>query len=182
MAEPNTQQTQQQEPHQQPSAEQIASSIIAAIETRSRRAETGVVKSYAEQYGMTEAEIAQILDGARKQKAAQPTPEQQATMDKRLAMANNRLISAEIKTVGGTIGLLDADAANTLMDKSKVIVKDDGTVEGVKEALETLKKEKPYLFNAVPQKTGMRQSGDEGKTTPHAEANAALRACFMKGV
>lgn len=178
MAEENNQNQQQN----QPSAEQIANSIVAAIEARSKRTENGIVKSYAEQYGMTEAEIAQILDSARKQKAAQPTPEQQAAMDKRLEMANGRLISAEIKAIGGTLGLLDTDAANALMDKSKVKVKDDGAVEGIKEALEALKKNKPYLFNAAPQKTGMRQSGTEGNTSPHAEANAALRACFSKGV
>lgn len=178
MAEENTQNQQQN----QPNAEQIANSIVAAIEARSKRTENGIVKSYAEQYGMTEAEIAQILDSAKKQKAAQPTPEQQAAMDKRLDMANGRLISAEIKAVGGNLGLLDADAASALMDKSKVKVKDDGTVEGVKEALEALKKNKPYLFNAAPQRTGMRQNGTEGKETPHAEANAALRALFLKGV
>ena len=180
MAEENNQ-NQQNQQQNQPNAEQIANSIVAAIEARSKRTENGIVKSYAEQYGMTEAEIAQILDSAKKQKAAQPTPEQQAAMDKRLDMANGRLISAEIKAVGGSLGLLDADAASTLMDKSKVKVKDDGTVEGVKEALEALKKNKPYLFNAAPQRTGMRPHGMEGNEPQHAAAKAALRALFTKG-
>ena len=180
MAEENNQNRQNQQQNQ-PNAEQIANSIVAAIEARSKRTENGIVKSYAEQYGMTEAEITQILDSAKKQKAAQPTPEQQAAMDKRLEMANGRLISAEIKAVGGNLGLLDADAASTLMDKSKVKVKDDGTVEGVKEALEALNKINQNLIKPAPQRTGMRQNGTEGKEPPHAAANAALRALFMKG-
>ena len=63
MAEENNQ-NQQNQQQNQPNAEQIANSIVAAIEARSKRTENGIVKSYAEQYGMTEAELAQILDRA----------------------------------------------------------------------------------------------------------------------
>lgn len=172
MAEENNQNQQQN----QPNAEQIANSIVAAIEARSKRTENGIVKSYAEQYGMTEAEITQILDSAKKQKAAQPTPEQQAAMDKRLDMANGRLISAEIKAVGGNLGLLDADAASALMDKSKVKVKDDGTVEGVKEALEALKKNKPYL--SMPRPKG-RECGKTGRRAKNPRTQQPTRLCVL---
>ena len=46
------------------------------------------------------------------------------------------------------MGLLDADAALALMDKSSVKVDQNGVVSGAKEALEALKTAKPYLFKA----------------------------------
>lgn len=161
--------------------EQIAASILSAIDSRSRRAETGIVRSYAEQYNMSEAEIASILEAEKAKRSAALTPEQQNTVNDQLSKANERLISAEIKSVGSALGLLDASAAALLMDKSGVKVKDDGSVEGVKEALEALKKDKPYMFGVtVAPKTGMRQRGNEGTPNPHAEANEALRSLFGK--
>lgn len=161
--------------------EQIAASIISAIDSRSRRAETGVVKSYAEQYGMSEADIASILEAEKAKRASTLSPEQQKAVTQQLVRANERLVSAEIKAVGNSLGLLDTSAASVLMDKSGIKVKDDGTVEGIKEALETLKKDKPYMFGVtVAPKTGMRQRGNEGTPNPHAEANEALRSLFGK--
>lgn len=163
------------------SPEQIAASIITAIEGRNKRTEGGIVKSYAEQYGMSEAEIASILEAEKVKRATQLTPQQQQAVEAQLAKANERLTSAEIKSLGASMGLIDAEAAALMLDKSKIKVKDDGTVEGVKEALETLKKAKPYLFGAiVAPKTGMRQRGSEGTPNPNAEANEAIRAIFGK--
>ena len=41
--------------------EAIADALMNALDSRNKRVETGIVKSMAEQYGMTDAEIAQIL-------------------------------------------------------------------------------------------------------------------------
>jgi hypothetical protein len=59
--------------------------------------------------------------------------------------ANERLIRAEVKAVATELGLVDADAALALMDRSGVKIADDGSVEGVKEALEALVTVKPWL-------------------------------------
>jgi len=42
--------------------------------------------------------------------------------------------------------VVDLDGALKLVDKSKITINDDGTVEGVTEAVEALKAEKTYLF------------------------------------
>lgn len=59
--------------------------------------------------------------------------------------ANDRLIQAEIKAIGTGLHLVDLDAVDKLVDKSSFAVKEDGSVEGVKEALEQLAADKPYL-------------------------------------
>jgi hypothetical protein len=59
--------------------------------------------------------------------------------------ANDRLVRAEVKSIAAEMGLVDADAALALMDKSGVKIAEDGSVEGVKEALDALVAAKPYL-------------------------------------
>lgn len=185
MAEEN-QQTQQQAQTQQQTppinAGDLANSLLDALEARNRRTEGGIVRSYAQQYGMSEDEIKDILTNAKNERASKPTQAQQQQIDAALKKANDRLISAEIKTVGATLGLVDADVALSLIDKTKITVKDDGTVEGVKDALEALKTSKSYLFAAQekPKKTGMRQTQGDPKTGKYDSANAALRAAFGK--
>lgn len=59
--------------------------------------------------------------------------------------ANERLLRAEVKNVASDMGLVDADAALVLMDKTNITITDSGMVEGVKEALESLVEVKPWL-------------------------------------
>jgi hypothetical protein len=59
--------------------------------------------------------------------------------------ANDRLIRAEIKLQATALGIVDEEAAYTLMAKEGVKVNDNGSVEGVKESLESLLTAKPYL-------------------------------------
>jgi len=161
---------------------QLANSLLDALDNRNRRTENGVVRSYAQQYGMTEAEVSEILAKARNERNSKPTEAQQAQIDAALGKANERLVAAEVKAVGATLGLLDTDVALALIDRKKITVKDDGSVEGVKDALESLKASKSYLFGAkteTPKKTGMRQtqgSTTGGKTTD--SVNDALRSLF----
>lgn len=71
--------------------------------------------------------------------------------------ANERLIRSEVKFQATELGIVDPDAAFALMAKDGIKVNDDGTVEGVKEALENLIKEKPYLKG---QSTSPKGGGD----------------------
>ena len=69
----------------------------------------------------------------------------QAVIDERIRVANDRLIAAEIREIGAQIGLVDAEAALALIDRSGVSVDDNGDVSGVREALDALIAAKPYL-------------------------------------
>ncbi|MCD8356265.1 MAG: phage scaffolding protein [Clostridia bacterium] len=154
--EPNTPTPAPTAPAPQVDPNQLAESLMNAIQTRTSRAETSVAKSFAEQYGMTEDEIKSILDAEKSKRAAQLPPEVQAQID----AANKLVISAEIKTLGSQMGLVDADAAMQLMDMTGVKLS-DGKVTGAQEALDALKETKPYLFGAAqPVKAwGQRQGG-----------------------
>lgn len=156
----------------------VAAALLAAVNARTSRAETSVAKSFAEQYNMTEDEVNAILKAEKERRAKELPAAVKAQVDAQMERASKLLIAAAVKAEGAALGLVDADAAVLLMDGKAVKVGEDGAVTGVKEALETLKKAKPYLFGVPPAtKTGMRQSGNE---TPdkRSEANAALRAVF----
>ena len=71
--------------------------------------------------------------------------EAQAKAQEAEKRANERLVRAEVISLATDMGLVDADAALALMDRTDVTVKDDGTVDGVKEALEALVAAKPWL-------------------------------------
>lgn len=136
----------------------FASKFLHAVESRTQRAERATVRSIAEQYGMKEDELSAILEKAKAEKAAQLPPEVQRQIDEAAEAVNSKLIAAEVKTLGADMGLLDADAALTLMDKSGVKVDPNSVVSGVKESLEALQAIKPYLFaSAAPNPTGERR-------------------------
>lgn len=59
--------------------------------------------------------------------------------------ANNRIIKAEMKAEAVKLGLTDMDDLQ-LVDISAVTIKDDGTVEGLTEALNKFKEAKPHKF------------------------------------
>lgn len=84
----------------------------------------------------------------------------EAVIAERLRAANERLIAAEIREIGAQIGLVDAEAAFTLMDKSGISVDDSGNVAGVREALETLVAAKPYLAGRRQVRLGTGKVGN----------------------
>ena len=85
---------------------------------------------------------AQMTELEKAQAAAKAAEEEK---QKVLAMANERLIKGEVKAAAAELGFVDADAAYALLDKAQVKIQDNGTVDGVKPALEALLKAKPYL-------------------------------------
>lgn len=155
-----------------PNAEAIAAALLTALESRTQRAERSVTKSFAEQYGLTEEEMNTILNKAKADKAAQIPAAQQAAINQQLQQINNRLISAEIKSQGIAMGLVDADAALLLIDKTNIKVDDKGDPSGIQEALNALKEAKPYLFGAQP--TGQKVTvGGKIVDTPPADNGTA---------
>lgn len=165
-----------QQPEKQPSADDIAAAIFKAADERTKRAESGVVKSMAEQYGISEAEAKAALDKAKAEKAAKLPPEVQKKLDEAESKIRSMQISAEVAKVGAELGLVDADVAMTLIPEKSITIDDKGAVSGVKEALEELKKTKPYLFGVVAKATGARAgAGTTSADDLDPEMLAAIR-------
>lgn len=159
------------------SAEDIAAAVLKAVGDRTARAETGVVKSMAEQYGMTEEALKAVLD-KHKAEAAKALPEEaQKQIDAARAEVQKLKLSGAVAKEGAALGLLDADVAITLIPADAIKANDKGEITGVKEALEKLKETKPYLFSTVQKAaTGQRVSGGtppDGKTA-HDEAHEKM--------
>lgn len=66
--------------------------------------------------------------------------------------ATARLIRAEVKAVALKAGIVDIDGL-ALADLSKVKFNDKGELEGADDAIEALKKAKPYLFTKTTSST-----------------------------
>lgn len=98
----------------------------------------------------------------------------QRAIEEATSKARDMLVKAEIRAQAAELGIVDADAAAKLADLSGVKVGDDGTVEGVREALEALLEAKPYL-KAAPKQVGS-PSNPPGAAT--GERNPWLKEHF----
>ena len=164
------------------SAESIAAALIPALDARQERAERSVIKSFAEQNGVSVEEITRLVTDYKAKQATAIPPDVQQRIDERMRTADNRLISAEVRAVGTELNIIDIDAAFALMDKSGVKVGDDGSVTGVKEALEALATARPWLVKqAAPSPSGTGSTGNfprgnGGENADFASRLAAARA------
>lgn len=79
--------------------------------------------------------------GKHKELAEKVQAENQDLKQKLEAQAVKNAILAE----ASKLGIVDVEAAAVLLDRSNIKVGEDGTTEGVKEALEVLLEAKPYL-------------------------------------
>lgn len=133
--------------------------LIQALESRTERAEKSVTRSIAEQYGVSEEELTGIVNRYKAEKANQLPEAAQKQIREATEKAHGMMIAAEVRAMGAQMGLLDAETALLLLDKSRVKVSEDGKVEGVKDAMEALKTAKPYLFGAKDAAWGMKLGG-----------------------
>lgn len=157
--------------------EDIAAALIAALDARTQRAERGVAKSFAEQYGMTDAEIGAILEKAKAEKAKAIPEDVQARIDAREKAINDRIIAAEIKAKGAAMGLVDADVALQLIDRKDIKIGENDAVTGVDEALAALQESKPYLFGFKPSKDLSVGAKIDPGSTAHMDG---VEAAFLK--
>lgn len=160
------------------STDQIVAAVVAAMEARQQRAGDAVIKSMAEQYGMTTDEVKTLLKAEQDKKKGQLSPEAQAQVDAANARAQKMLLTAEVTKLGTDMGLVDVDVALSLLDQEKISYKDDGTVEGVQSALDALKEKKAYLFQA--QKQGSWGHGRQGGAPDnHDDARSEMRKAIF---
>ena len=76
--------------------------------------------------------------------------EAEKAREEAITKANERLIRSAVLAEAATVGFIDPADAFLFADKAKLAVKDDGTIEGVKEAIEAVAKAKPHLVKAEP--------------------------------
>jgi len=136
----------QAELRQQLDAAEFADALMKALDDRTSRAEKGVLKSMAEQYGFNEDEAKEIMEKAKAEKAAQLPENVQKLLDEANAKVRKMQVAAEVMKLGAELGLLDPDVALQLLPADALKVNAKGEVTGVREALEALQKGKPYLF------------------------------------
>ncbi|MDI9412092.1 MAG: hypothetical protein QM401_00745 [Bacillota bacterium] len=118
--------------------------------------------------------------------------EAKAAAEAKAAQAEERAKQAYIKASfvaqAATANLVNVEDAFRLADLSSVTVKDDGTVEGVKEVVDALIKDKPYLVKAaggyVPPSGGnpARPGGGSDDTTAQTKAKASKIAAQRLGI
>ena len=139
------------------SAEDIAAAVLKAVGDRTSRAETGVVKSMAEQYGMTEDALKAVLDKHKADQAAKLPEAAQKQIDAAKAELQKYKLAAEVAKEGAALGLLDPEVAMSLLGEDATKTNDKGEFTGLKAALEKLKETKPYLFGATQKPGAMAQ-------------------------
>lgn len=142
--------------------------LIQALEARTERAEKSVTRSIAEQYGVSEEELTGIVNRYKAEKANQLPESAQKQIREATEKAHGMMIAAEVRAMGAQMGLLDADVALQLLDRSKVSVSEDWKVKGVKDALEALKTAKPFLFGAKDAAWGMKLGGESAEPVSRA--------------
>lgn len=135
---------------QNPPASIDVEALAAMLEARQERAGRSALKSYAEQTGLSVEQVTAAVDDYKAKQASAIPADVQARIDAQMKAANDRLLAAEVRTVGAELHIVDFDAALRLMDKSAVAIGEDGTVSGVREALDALTQSRPWLVTQQP--------------------------------
>ena len=152
----------------------IVSALMSALESRQQRVERSITRDMASQYGMSEDELTTLLNNHRAEKAKQLSPEAQQQIDAANARVQALLLQNEVQKLGAAMGLVDADAAIALMDRTKIKTEGE-TITGVQDALDALKTGKPYLFGATVQQQPAQAWGQQHGTGGGDDGEAAFR-------
>lgn len=117
---------------------------------------------------MTEVERLQ----AEKDEAAKKVVEASELAQKAQEKANARILNTEIKSVARSLNANDPNDVLALLDKSEIKVDEEGNIQGVESAVESLKASKPWMFKQV---IGVDASGGSNPATnPKANELTAL--------
>jgi hypothetical protein len=161
------------------------------IGERLSRAEEGAVKKLLEQLGLNDAEelkgklskVAELdaaqqaeLDRARSEAADWKAKAEQSDAASKAATvkANETLMRAAVLTQAAHFH--DPNEAWLYADKSRITVKEDGTVDGAKEAVEAVVKAKPHLvkperYGKGTPRSGGGRGGNNGRELPKVKVS-----------
>jgi hypothetical protein len=96
--------------------------------------------------------------------------------------ANDTLIKSEVKIISSDLGIIDWEVAFMLIQKENIEIDDNGNVIGVKDLLDNLIKEKPYLIKNVGNQVviGDNQNNNPKKPgdTENSTMNSLIRGFF----
>ena len=147
-----------------------AEEFLKAYEARQARAGESMKRSYAEQKGIDEAQLDQLVTDYKKAQAAKLPDDVQKQIDAEKAELQKYKLGAEVAKEGAALGLLDADIAMALLPADATKPNDKGEFAGLKSALEKLKADKPYLFKpSDPAPTGQKKDVGGKVTTTTTE-------------
>jgi len=118
---------------------------------------------------MTEAEKAR----AERDDATRRATELEAQL--RETRLRSRFETAALKA-----GAIDIEAAFKLANTASLKVKDDGSIEGLDQALAELKKSRPWLFAQQRTSTGTPGGATAGSSTPQDQMNQRLRDAWRR--
>lgn len=180
-------------PEQQAEVDRIiAERLNRANNTAAKKALEDQAKSLGyESYEAMEAAAKAYQAAKDKEKSdLQREQEAKAAAETKAAQAEERAKQAYIKASfvahAATANLVDVEDAFKLADLSDVTVKDDGTVEGVKEVVDALVKAKPYLVKSGAGTTipggGNPARGGGGDDGTKDKARASQMAAQRLGV
>lgn len=186
MAEPTQGQTQAPDTQpgggQQPAAQTSARTfsqedLDRIIDERLKRERT----KYADYDDLKrKVETAEAAQKSEVEKLAEKAAKAEARQKEIETTARERLIQAEARAVAAELGFLKPLHAVKLADLGKVTVGEDGSISGVREALETLKKDSPELLTPRAPATGATNPG-RGSETAQRETDEQKRARLLHG-
>ncbi|MEH7456328.1 phage scaffolding protein [Bacillus sp. JJ1127] len=109
---------------------------------------------------------------AEKEEAAKKALEASELAQKAQEQANARILNTEIKSVARSLNANDPNDVLALLDKSEINVDEEGNIQGVESAVESLKASKPWMFKQI---IGVDASGGSNPVTnPKANELTAL--------
>lgn len=150
--------------------------LDAAVQSRLSRAEKAAQKALAMELGFESVEAMQTAvknkNSDKKDEGKLDPADVEKLLDERIKEREkeqnqktfNRLLNAEVKVLANELGFADWEDARALADLTAVKENDKGELEGVKEALETLAKNKPHLLKT--KQGGGRFGADIGGGAP----------------
>lgn len=118
------------------------------------------LKSKATKFDELQAQNQSELDKALERASNAETKAAEADTKLRQALVRSAVVSEATR-----LNAVDPDAVFALLDRTTIEIKDDGTIEGVKSAVESLMQEKPYLKSTTRTGMGNLNTGVQGTGT-----------------
>lgn len=130
--------------------------VAETLDADALRKEVAQTRKEAAEYRrkLREFELAQADAEAAKLSEAEKLKKQVADLSAKLTAAEQerqeRTLRAAVEKAAAKLGIVDADAAYLLLDKSALAVDEAGKVSGAEQAISALVQARPWLVQAAP--------------------------------